>query len=293
MDVLRQKDEDENREEKMLLRIGRVGDSEDEEEQYEPMTRKPKLGKTVTFQKHPLPPIPRKKFENEKSNTRASTLVRTESFNAEDNPNLLSSTSEYDKVATKALHDFKAEFQSLKADSVKHKGSQGKNAVADYLTEKYLSQRLDTLPTSSIVSRVRKEVAGLIEQFIESSPRSSELHAKASAPAILEGAAISSAYTDLADQVQQFHLSSASAPDIKALASKTSSHLDGLRGMQSPIVLSEDDEKRRIKRQYAEYLKLKRDTRGIAGPIEGEEATLESTVADIKTLLSSLSLRKA
>lgn len=284
-----------------MIKIGRIGDSDDDEEEEEPAAiKKPKAGKTVTFQKQPLPPIPRKKTANSKelvpritkADDRAPTSVRKDSIIAARSPNLLPSTAEHDKVATKVLQDFKAELLRLTADigSARNKGGQGRSAIADYLTDKYLSQRLDLLPTSSVVSRIRREVAGMIEQFIES-PRASELHTKSSAPAILEGAALSTAYTDLADQVQHSHLFSASAPDVKAVAK--ASQLDSLRGMQSPIVLSENDEKQRIKKQYAEYLKLKRGSRGVIEQNEGEtEVSLETTVADIKSLLSSLSLRK-
>ena len=252
-----------------MVRIGRVGDSEEEEEESPAVATRPKAGKVVKFQKQPLPPIPRKKT--------VSSLQITKKQD-----DMLSSHPEPDTVAAKALQDFKAELDRLTADagSARNKGS-----IADFLTDKYLSRRLDTLPTTSIVSRVRREVAGLIEQFIES-PRASALASKSSAPAILEGAALSSTYTDLADQIQHSNLHSASAPDVTK-----SSHLDGLRGMQSPIILSEEDEKQRIKKQYAEYLRLKRDSRGILESADGGDTM--STVAGIRTLLSSLSLRKS
>ena len=264
LQALRQPSEDTN-EEALYLKLEPVGDSDDEDHRVPKPILKSK--KSVSFKKQPLPPITRKRSSESRLNDEATS-------------------SPHDKEAMAVLHEFKSELKQLmKSENGLSKSNDpsDRGAYADYLTERYLSQRLDALPSSKVVTRVRRDIAQMIETFVQSGSVPGLPH-KMSAPAVLDGAALSTSYTELAEKIKHSGLTSASAPDLIKR--------DVGAGIPSPIVLSEEDEKRRVKRQYEEYLKLKRESPGVLESPSGDTATLESTVADIKSLLSSLSLRK-
>lgn len=65
------------------------------------------------------------------------------------------------------LQDLKSELKDWWANSATSKrgNDEAREEFADYLTEKYMCQKLDLLPPSELISKIRKEVCNSIENF--------------------------------------------------------------------------------------------------------------------------------
>ena len=65
------------------------------------------------------------------------------------------------------LQELKRELKDWWSDSATSKrgNDEAREEFADYLTEKYMCQKLDLLPPSELISKIRKEVCNTIENF--------------------------------------------------------------------------------------------------------------------------------
>ena len=233
-----------------------------------------------------------------------------------------SSSSKDDASAMQTLSLFNEEMESLGKKAL---NKDERCEVADYLTDRFMSQSLDRLPASKTVTQIRKDVSNRIEVFVTTSNDVPEEPIKSKAiPSLsqaakftrkssLSGAAISAAYT-----AEPLNSTPQEIIPPKAASS------GGMRSpsMAQPAVVkcrSLEEKKMKIKEQCESELQKNKSTVRFADEHtssssssssphtmalvaatsaskaaterQAQQATqdIEMTVEDIKSLLSSLS----
>ena len=73
---------------------------------------------------------------------------------------------EGDMEATKAWKDFNEEVKKWDMTGGRNEVADVREAMAEFLTEKYMCQKLDALPRTIIVTKIRKDMMGIIENFV-------------------------------------------------------------------------------------------------------------------------------
>ncbi|GMH49285.1 hypothetical protein TrLO_g9497 [Triparma laevis f. longispina] len=73
---------------------------------------------------------------------------------------------EADFKATKSWREFKEEVERWEGTGGRNEPEEVRDAMAEFLTEKYLCQRLDGLPKTITVTKVRKDIVRIVENFV-------------------------------------------------------------------------------------------------------------------------------
>jgi hypothetical protein len=73
---------------------------------------------------------------------------------------------EGDMEATKAWKDFNEEVKKWDMTGGRNEVADIREAMAEFLTEKYMCQKLDALPKTIIVTKIRRDMMGIIENFV-------------------------------------------------------------------------------------------------------------------------------
>ncbi|GMH59461.1 hypothetical protein TrST_g11493 [Triparma strigata] len=73
---------------------------------------------------------------------------------------------EADFKATKSWKEFKEEVERWEGTGGRIEPEEVRDAMAEFLTEKYLCQRLDGLPKTITVTKVRKDIVRIVENFV-------------------------------------------------------------------------------------------------------------------------------
>jgi len=73
---------------------------------------------------------------------------------------------EGDLTATKAWKDFNQEVKKWEMTGGRNEVADVREAMAEFLTEKYMCQKLDALPRTIVVTKIRKDMMGIIENFV-------------------------------------------------------------------------------------------------------------------------------
>ena len=179
-----------------------------------------------------------------------------------------------DNLAGRAFMDFRAEMETWwEKETVKRFDTDSRIEMADYFSEKYLSKALDKLQPSKVVSEVRKKVSSVIEEFASMDGKMDKHW-----PAKVFN------YT-IPGQTEAALLGGVTASEEDPVAPGMDSR--GPAGHQRRRAMVQEDEKKKMKQQYEQYMKMKQqnDTH----PDQSKAKEMESHLDDIKSLLSSIS----
>lgn len=104
--------------------------------------------------------------KNQSSTMTKANVNATELKNNVISPGTTNSKLVHPSIIT-ILQDFKKELKEWWATSatIKRGDEDAREEYADFLTEKYMCQKLDVLPPSESISKIRKEVCNTIENF--------------------------------------------------------------------------------------------------------------------------------
>lgn len=146
--------------------------------------------------------------------------------------------------------------------------------LADDLTERYLCQRLDPLPSSRVVTNIRKTVAQIIEEFAGEGKVPLEISGDMKAE----------------DLVPVTKFAQEKAANEAKQAAETA-HLAEIRKreIQDSAAKRAEAEKKRIKEQYEQYMALK--NKAMSHADNEKEKEIETHLDDIRSLISSIKTR--
>lgn len=175
-----------------------------------------------------------------------------------------------DQAAGRAFIDFRKELETWwERNGVKRHDSEARAQMADYLSEQYLSKRLDPLPSSRAVSQIRKNMSDIIEEMGSATDLENNWPAKVF-NSVMPG---------------DMGISMRGGPPEKA-EDEPGTDVRGPAGHQRRIAMAREEEKMKMKREYEQYMKLKKDTE--AHPDNAKVQEYEKLQDEIKSLMSSI-----
>jgi hypothetical protein len=208
-----------------------------------------------------------------------------------------------DLEAAAIFQDFKSELQSWwSKNAIARKSQESRADCADFLTDKYMCKRLDPLPSSKIVSQIRKEISTVIElfassehldnKFIDEVFLSKDSIAK-DLDSILSSSSSASLKTNpygkanILQSVESLNTPTAPNPSKKlAIAGGQSISSGKVNKEKEKEKNSKDAEKTKIKDQYEAYMKMKKDAETHQDNLKAKQ--METHLDDIRSLLSSI-----
>lgn len=223
----------------------------------------------------------------------------------------LNEDTAYDKKAQQIFEEFEVELVSWWGQQPeKREDDDCKGEYADYLTEKYMCQKLDAFPPSSEVTSIRKRIYKIIEDFAADDKFKIEAHFKSAeyvggkqqkggVPRVNpkeKSSSVSMPHKGK-DQAMPHKKSSSISPAERALAVAGAASLksarktaDGAVDVVSTVEQKRVQEKDKIQEQYAAYMKMKQQT----VEVESKEhlQQYEQLNDDIRGLLSSIQSNK-
>lgn len=179
-----------------------------------------------------------------------------------------------DMIATEALRNFKVELsQWWKTNSTKRGDEDCRAEFAEVLTEKFLCQKLDPLPSSPIVAHTRRTVSAIIEDFATNGHLDLDKEEYATPPAT------ESAYKAYSAKVKETAQTSATLVAVNEKELQTKAPEKKATEEEKAAL-----EKAKIKQQYEQYMRGKK----LAEDDLTREQAMETHLDDIRSLLSSM-----
>eukprot|EP01041_Mallomonas_annulata_P000660 gene660-1272_t len=222
----------------------------------------------------------------------------------------------HDFEATNAFSDFCRELDTWWSDNFsKREDDEAREMCADYLSDKYMCQRLDPLPPSKVVTQVRKNMSRIIDDFAVDGNLPPEVGlyrppnkgVQLSPEKLIETA-------KTAKQQQQQHVVSPSSSSVavqpnkqvsnnsnnssssnknsqgivecKTAVSTLSVAATASKNIEAIQAAKRESEKQKIKNQYESYMKTKDKTE--SHPDNSKAKQYEDNVDEIKNLIANL-----
>jgi hypothetical protein len=221
------------------------------------------------------------------NNSKTEPLIQATTNSTASKANPLESP-ESDNIAAVTFDNFKTEItQWWLTNTSKHNDEDYRSEYAEVLTEKYLCQKLDPLPGTLYVTKARKIVSSIIEEFATDG----KLDFECEQHRIEKPGQQKINYKEYSTQLQR-RVSSVTGKttDESDLSSSSSNGNNKAKTKIAsiPELTAEErniQEREKIKKQYEEFMKLKKKDTAIDAK---QQMEMETHLDDIRSLISSI-----